>query len=475
MRRHQAFLVLTAAAAVALPALVTSDVNAAVSGSGLDQAKVAASLGYLEQAYGVNQAEALRRLELQADATQLDATLRAKASTSYAGMAIDQQHGGVLTVDATDPAAVKPFLDQVKDRSHVQTRTVQHSLAELTKVRDQLASQVGAGPDSAYLPAVDQQDNNVVLWKRTPSAAAPKTALAQAAGGLVVVKDLPIPKPLSGPVDWGYCHPLFCTNHGPMRGGLRLDYTRDNGTMGGCTVGFNVRSTGGGFPDNTAWVLTAGHCSQNKTNNIATQHNGTPIVNQHGPEKASYPYDYSFVQYVDQATADKWLNSQTPHNEVLLYCRPGGADSSQNCNGQAASSSNQSITGIHPLADVKAGWVVCADGSASNARNYPQAVDSGAGFDYLPGTRCGLVTSTDVGINTNICARPGDSGGPLFSQVDGTALGILEGNLPGQDRTGPCGDGEANNYSPIGTIMDDVNAFSGGKGAHFQVITTPNG
>ena len=79
--------------AVGLPALVTSDVNAAVNGSGLDPVKVAASLGYLEQAYGVNQAEALRRLELQVDATQLDSTLRAKASDSYGGMAIDQQHG----------------------------------------------------------------------------------------------------------------------------------------------------------------------------------------------------------------------------------------------------------------------------------------------------------------------------------------------------------------------------------------------
>lgn len=462
-------LVWAAAVAVALPALVASNVDAAVDKSTLDPAKVAASVGYLEQTYGVSQAEALRRLDLQLDATQLDTTLRAKASASYGGMSIDQQHGGVLTVDATDPEAITPFLQQLPDKQHMQTRTVRHSLAELSKVRAQLDS----GPDADYLAAVDQQDNNVVLWRRTPAAAAPKAALAQP--GMVVVKDLPTPKPLAGPVDWGYCHPLFCTGHGPMRGGLRLDYTRDNGTMGGCTAGFNVRSSGGGFPDNTAWVLTAGHCSNGKTNNVPTQHNGAAIVNQHGPEKHSYPYDYSFVQYVNQATADTWLNNQTPHNEVLLYCRPGGLDSTQACNGQNATSANQPITGIHQLADIMAGWVVCADGSASDKRNYPQSVDSGAGFDYLPGTRCGQVTSTDVGINTDICARAGDSGGPLFSQVDSTALGILEGNLPGQDRTGPCYAGEANNYSPIGVIMEDINAYSGGLGAHFQVITTPNG
>jgi streptogrisin C len=462
-------VVLAAVVAVALPGLTVSNVDAAVDRPALDPAKVAASVGYLEQAYGVSQAEALRRLRLQLDAAQLDTTLQAKASASYGGMAIDQAHGGVLTVDATNAAAIMPFLQQLPDRQHVQTRTVRHSLAELSKTRNQL----DAGPNADYLAAVDQQANDVVLWRRTPAAAAPKAALAQA--GMVVVKDLPTPKPLAGPVDWGYCHPLFCAGHGPMRGGLRLDYTRDNGTMGGCTAGFNVRSNGGGFPDNTAWVLTAGHCSFQKTNNVPTQHDGVSIVNQHGPEKFVYPYDYSFVQYVDQGTADTWLNNQTPHNEVLLYCRPGGADSSQNCAGSAASSANQPITGIHQLADIKAGWVVCADGSASNKRNYPEAIDSGAGFDYLPGTRCGQVTSTDVGINTDICARPGDSGGPLFSQVDSTALGILEGNLAGQDRTGPCYAGEANNYSPISVIMDDINAFSGGKGAHFQVITTPNG
>ncbi|MEV6608816.1 S1 family peptidase [Kutzneria sp. NPDC051319] len=469
MRR---IVVLIAAVAVAVPAVAASTVNAAAVSQAptLDPATVAASMSYLEQAYGVSPAEALRRLELQLDASRLDTTLRAKASATYGGMAIDQQHGGVLTVDATDQAAIKPYLTQLPDRSHVRTRTVANSLSELTTVRNQLATQVDAGADSAYLPAIDQQANNVVLWRRTPAAA--RAAVSQPG---VVVKDLPIPTPLSGPVDWGYCHPLFCSGYGPMRGGLRLDYTRDDGSMGGCTVAFNVRSTGGGFPNNTPWVLTAGHCAQNKTNFTPTQHNTTPIVNQHGVEKYAYPYDYQFVQYVDLTTADAWLNNQTPHNTVLLYCRPGGLDSSQACNGQNADSGSQPITGIHPLSDIKAGWVVCADGSASSKRNYPQAVDSGAGADYLPGTRCGQVTSTDVGINTNICARPGDSGGPLFSQVDNTALGILEGNLPGQNGSGPCTSGEANNYSPIGTILDDVNAFSGGKGSHFDVITTPNG
>jgi len=459
-------VVLTAAVAVALPALVGSTVNAvAVSKKPtLDPAAVAGSMGYLERAYGVTPAEALRRLELQLDATQLDATLRAKASEVYGGMAIDHQHGGVLVVDTTDPTVIRSLLAQFPDRTHIRTRTVRHSLAELTAVRDRLAKE--AGKDVTYLPAVDQQANTVVLWRRDPAAAGNTTVLVTVPDG-VLVKDLPLPTPLSGQIDWGYCHPLFCGGYGPMRGGLRLDYTRADGGTSACTTGFNVRSTGGGYADKTAWVLTAGHCDQK--NSLPVQHNGTSVVRQQGVQKDFYPYDYQFLPYVDQSAADTWLTKQTPHNSVLLYC----VDSTQNCDGHYAETGSQPITGVHALADVKPGWVVCADGSASNQRNYPQAADSGAGFDYLPGTRCGQVTTTDVGINTTICARPGDSGGPLFSQVDNTALGILAGSRALV--TGTCTDGETSSYSPISTILDDVNAFSGGQGAHFQVITSTNG
>lgn len=93
---------------------------------------------------------------------------------------------------------------------------------------------------------------------------------------------------------------------------------------------------------------------------------------------------------------------------------------------------------------------MCATGWPSSAVNYPDSEDSGAG--YLVGTRCGRVLSTDVGINTDLCARPGDSGGPLYSQTDHTALGI-----------------------PIETIITDLNARIASQGSTFTVITTPNG
>jgi streptogrisin C len=455
----------------------------------LDPASARESVRYLVETYKVDEQEALRRLELQNDGVKLDELLRRDRAAEYGGMWLDQDKG-TLVVAMTKPAAAEPYLKAMPDRAAVHTQQVQHSLQQLTAAKARIAAKVGAGPDAVYLPSVSETDNSVVLWERgwvakdKASARAAGYALAAEANtarsaaaaepGMVVSRVLPEPNALSTPnVDWGYCHPLYCTNYGPMRGGLRLDMKRDDGTWGGCTSGFNLRSTGGGFPGK-GWVLTAGHCMRTKTNNTPTQHNGNNVLMQHGIEKSAYPYDYAALPYVDDATATTWLEGQTDRNRVLKYCRNGGLDSDADtpC-GQQATSQDEFITGTHTLAEIKAGWVVCATGSASSAANYPDSVDSGAGAGYLVGTRCGHVLSTDVGVNTDVCSRPGDSGGPLFSQTDHTALGILEGNQ--QSRSGPCQAGELNNYAPIETITTDLSARIASQGSTFAVITTPNG
>ncbi|MET1075742.1 MAG: hypothetical protein ABWY11_24040, partial [Umezawaea sp.] len=475
----RAVMAVFAAAAVVVAGSSTG-VGAAPSPAGaLDAASVLPSVRYLVQTFGVSEREALRRLELQRDAAGLDERLRRDAGAEYGGMRIDQEAGGVLVVSMTKPAAAEPFLAGL-DRAHVRTDQVGYSLADLTKARDRIAAQVGAGPDAVYLPAVSEAENRVVVWERDwvakekglSATGATTDAVRRAVSGEpAVVRTLVKPTPLASTpdVDWGFCHPLYCTDYGPMRAGLRLDMKRDNGTWGGCTSGFNLRSTGGGFPGK-AWVLTAGHCMATKTNNTPTQHNGFDVLAQHGIEKNSYPYDYAALPYVDNATATAWLDSQTGRNRVLTYCRNGGLDSDADtpC-GQQATSVDEYITGVRGLAQVRAGSVVCATGSGSSAVNYPDSVDSGAGVDYLVGTRCGRVLSTDVGINTDLCARAGDSGGPLFSQVDHTALGILEGSQ--QSRSGACQSGELNNYVPIDTITTDLSARVAAQGSVFSVIT----
>ncbi|MEU4762280.1 hypothetical protein AB0H12_03425 [Actinosynnema sp. NPDC023794] len=455
----------------------------------LNPAEVAESVRYLVDNYGVSEREALRRLELQHEAVRLDGVLREENAAEYGGMWLDQA-SGELVVALTDPAAANRLLEDLPDRAHVRTQAVRHSLADLTAAKDRIAAKVGAGADAVYLPAVSERDNEVVLWERSWVARekvavakdvevaqegdAARRAVADESGVTVRTKVLPKPNPLAATYpDQGACHPLACLNYGPMRGGLRLDMKRDDGSWGGCTAGFNLRSTGGGHPGK-AWVLTAGHCMATKTNNTPTQHNGVPVLQQHGIEKNSYPYDYAALLYVDTPTRNTWLENHTGRNRVLKYCFNGGMDSNVDtpC-GVQETSADEYITGTHTLAQVKAGWVVCATGSASNAVDSPGAVDSGAGQGYKPGTRCGRVLSTDVGINTDLCARPGDSGGPLFSQVDHTALGILEGNQ--QSRKGACASGELNNYVPIDTILTDIHTRYASLRSTFSVITTPNG
>lgn len=474
----------------------------------LDPAQVAESLAYLENQYHVSPQEAMRRLELQKEAQSLDTTLARTAPDVYGGMWLDQDHGGQLVLEMTKPEAASAYLRGMRDAAHVSVRKVARSRADLTAAMDRLSRAVHAGPDAIYLPEISEVDNQVVLWKRTwvatakqaaanspaATAAARNTATtvvqneldagvhaAALEGPAATIRDLAMPHQEYTPyVDWGFCHPLYCAYYGPMRGGLRLDVQRDDGNWGGCTSGFNVRSWYGSY-SGWAWILTAGHCvlsglHWNPGNTTPLQHDGYSLFKDSGVVRNSYPYDYAILPYIDGPTAVSWLENYSGRNRVLTYCRNYGQDSDANtpC-GPEATSVDKYITGIHTLGEIKAGWVVCASGSASNQVNYPEAHDSGAGYNYLPGTRCGHVTETNVGINADICARDGDSGGPLFSEIDNTAYGILEGDI--QQRSGPCLPGELNDYAPISTILDDVNnhqpAVNGGS--TFSVITSSNG
>lgn len=482
----------------------------------LDPSAVHESMQYLTDTYGVSEREALRRLELQNDAQKLDALLKVEHPESYGGMRMDHDDGGKLVLSMTRPTDAQPYILSMPDRAHVQTRTVAHSLRQLEIVRKDLSKRVGEGIDSIYLTAINEQNNSVVLWERRwvaeskakgtwareSGARAPMVSSATDYKKVVAVEHVNaqaavtaapmtierrvLPKPhqaFTPYVDWGYCHPLYCkSGYGGMRGGLRLNIKRDNGTWGGYTSGFNVRTTGGSVA-NWAWVLTAGHCVVGKTNNTAVHHNGYNILHQHGVisgyvmERNAYPYDFAFINYLDGTQAANWLNNQSGRNKVMKYCRNGGQDSDADtpCGTQAVTATEY-VTGYHTLSEIKAGWVVCATGTGSDVSNYPESYDTGAGDDYLVGTRCGKVLSTDVGINTDLCARRGDSGGPLFSQIDHTAYGILEGNQ--QDRSGPCYSGELNNYSPLSKIYEQVdiwrnNGYTGGS--TFRIITSSLG
>ncbi|MCM0674721.1 S1 family peptidase, partial [Micromonospora phytophila] len=378
--------------------------------------------------------------------------LAAEFPAEYAGMWLDQAAGGILTVAATSVAPLTAAVAGVPDAAHVRVVPARHPLRELTGAAARIATALGAAAGTDVV--VDQQANEVVVLTGD-RIAADDSRLAGALGAAGVparardrIADTAVPKS---------CDPRYCAQ-APMRGGIRLDVPRDDGTVGGCTSGFNLTISG-----RTPYVLTAGHCVVGGRHQLVdrTWHQflgpKVPVTVEAsiaGLAENAYPYDYAIMPYQPGAR-DRWAPKGAPPSLVNYWCVPD--------NPRCATSGSRDvvITGYVPWTAIQTGWVVCATGAAYTPKAGEQYVDSGAGAGYLPGTRCGEITGkTSGGIDVRICARPGDSGGPLFTETDGRALGILSHGDPGQ---GPCTNpDERNSYAPVSTILDRANARTNG-------------
>ncbi|MFD8866605.1 S1 family peptidase [Streptomyces sp. NPDC059590] len=164
-----------------------------------------------------------------------------------------------------------------------------------------------------------------------------------------------------------------------------------------CSVGVNVQS------GSTYYFITAGHC----TDTLPTWYTGSDLATAVGPTTAtSFPGDdYGVVRYA---------NTAVPHPGTV-----GTVD----------------ITGT---ATAYVGQQVCTRGATT-------------------GVRCGRVTGLNATVNygggdivygliqTNICAEPGDSGGPLYA--GDKIIGILSGG------TGDCATGGSTYYQPIQEVL----------------------
>ncbi|WP_307821992.1 S1 family peptidase [Streptomyces coffeae] len=196
---------------------------------------------------------------------------------------------------------------------------------------------------------------------------------------------------------------------GPNGGALRIERTRGKLTRllsGGdpiyassgwrCSAGFNVHV------GTSYYILTAGHCTEGYP--TWRTRLGLPI----GPTAySSFPVnDYGYISYT---------NALLPHpSNVNLY------------NG-----TYRTITGA---ANASVGMLVQRSGSTTGLHS---------------GTVTGLNYTVNYGggdivyqmIRTNVCAEPGDSGGPLFS--GNTAIGLTSGG------TGDCRFGGVTYFQPV--------------------------
>lgn len=169
-------------------------------------------------------------------------------------------------------------------------------------------------------------------------------------------------------------------------------------TAGRCSAGFNVTDGRRDF------ILTAGHCGPNGSvwfaDNRGTQQIGQTI-------QQNFPGgDFSLVEYANGDAG-------------------AGADVVSIGDGKGVR-----ITGA---ADPAVGQRVFRSGSTSGLRD-GEVTALNATVNYPEGTVTGL-------IETNVCAEPGDSGGPMFSE--GVALGVTSGG------SGDCDSGGTTFFQPV--------------------------
>jgi hypothetical protein len=173
-------------------------------------------------------------------------------------------------------------------------------------------------------------------------------------------------------------------------------------TGGRCSAGFNVTDGTNDF------ILTAGHCGPSGSIWFADNQGNRRLgrtVRQNFPGS-----DFSLVQY-DSGKAGAGA----------------GVVAIGNGNGVR-------ITGV---GDAAVGQRVFRSGSTSGLHD-GEVKGLDATVNYPEGTVTGL-------IETNVCAEPGDSGGPLFS--DGIALGVTSGG------SGDCTSGGTTFFQPVTKAM----------------------
>ncbi|MEU1281384.1 S1 family peptidase [Streptomyces sp. NPDC005805] len=173
---------------------------------------------------------------------------------------------------------------------------------------------------------------------------------------------------------------------------------------GRCSLGFNVRS------GSTYYALTAGHCTDSASTWYTNSANTALLGSRAG---SSFPVnDYGLIRHSNSAAAD---------GRVYLY--------------------NGSYRDITSAANPSVGQSVQRSGSTTGLRS---------------GTVTGLNATVNYGggdvvygmIQTNVCAEPGDSGGPLFAGT--TALGLTSGG------SGNCSSGGTTFFQPV---VEALNAY----------------
>ncbi|MCA2211285.1 S1 family peptidase [Jidongwangia harbinensis] len=362
-----------------------------------------------------------------------------------------------------------------------------HTAAELAAARTAVAKRLPAGPGAGVGVWADPATETIkVTYRGTDDGV---EARVRRSAGTVADAGVPVTVDASGPspkADQRSCQLLNC---GPtVRGGMRMHIRRDpdhqqNGRRGSCTVGFTVRGS-----DGWAYLLAAGHRVEGPgPKRQYAYHAGLPLAwekaapgydehDQNAPPDAAYfmnePggtfHDYALMPFQTDGMnwSGYWLNGRGGNNLVGASCT---TPSSRPCSGDT-----YAISGVRTREQIVPGTVACATGTGTI---YPDS----AGYQW--GSRCGEIKAKNMedyflqgnsghGVKVDICSRKGDSGGPLFSQLDSKAYGVLSGGPP---RSEPCDPAHPQEYSVYTSLSHDLQEAARRTNKSYNVITTANG
>ena len=298
-------------------------------------------------------------------ASELSAELAGRLGTETAGSYVDTGTGH-LVVTVTSAAAAR----RVRAAGAV-PRTVRHSGAALGAATDELGRSAAIAGTSW---AVDPATNQVLVTADSAVTGAKLATLKSAVAKLGDKARLEYTPGVLGT--------LITGGDAIYTGGAR------------CSLGFNV------LRGSTAYVLTAGHCT-----NIGatwTGASGQVIGNRVG---SWFPgNDFGLIQY-----AGGWT-------------RPGAVNLYNGTQQDIANAANPVV-----------GQTVGRSGSTTGLHR-GTVTGLNATVNYSQGTVTGM-------IRTNVCAEPGDSGGSLFA--GNTALGLTSGG------SGNCSSGGETFFQPV--------------------------
>jgi hypothetical protein len=314
---------------------------------------------------------------------KLAANLDKSLGKRSAGSFLDQSTGK-LVVTVTDGSAAQ----SVRAAGAI-PRMVARSRADLEKATDEL-SRTARIAGTAW--AVDPTTNQVVISVDESVKGASLTKIKSAAEKLGAAARI---EQVKG---------TFTTLSAPfMRDGSPI-YTG----AGQCSLGFNVFTIGGG--PQSHYFLTAGHCTHLGSTWYSNE-NLDHFLGSNSGDSGVFGIggDYGIVHY--EADGIHVFGSVFDTNQTIT-----GADDPF---------VGQSVTRSGSTSGVHSGFVTALNATV----NYHDGA-----------TVAGM-------IKTNVCAEPGDSGGPLYS--GSTGLGLTSGG------NGDCSIGGTTFFQPVAPIMRD--------------------